>query len=368
MTTPNRHQAVHIVGGKLEVDNEGPDDCHSGERLGDLISNGSSDDMDGYRRGYFDELANETDTPVKLKARGIIKDSRQFRKYLGRRYHAFADRQYWLPNDDIEISRLDVQHHIWRLTLGGGLHISPVPQNAKHVLDVGTGPGTWAIDFAEAYPDTQVLGTDLSPIQPTEGVPKNLTFMMHNAEEEWDFPNKFDFVHARMIVMGIHDWPKFFANAWHALEPGGWLEVSNAVWPVRVHEDGDSIPEHSSYLYKWSALTKAAALNDGIDIDLSRRYGPMLEAQGFVNVRVEQIQWPCSPWAKGEVEKLLGMWMVPNMRGFIRPSAQALLTKRLGWSDEQVDELVRLAEPESENPANRFYIQLQASRLFLNPC
>lgn len=38
--------------------------------------------------------------------------------------------------------------------------------NVKRVLDVGTGTGIWAIDYADEHPDTQVVGVDLSPIQP----------------------------------------------------------------------------------------------------------------------------------------------------------------------------------------------------------
>lgn len=33
-------------------------------------------------------------------------------------------------------------------------------------LDIGTGTGIWAIDFADEHPETTVIGTDLSPIQP----------------------------------------------------------------------------------------------------------------------------------------------------------------------------------------------------------
>jgi methylase of polypeptide subunit release factors len=44
----------------------------------------------------------------------------------------------------------------------------PTDPGAKieRVLDVGTGTGIWAIDYADEHPDTQVVGVDLSPIQP----------------------------------------------------------------------------------------------------------------------------------------------------------------------------------------------------------
>lgn len=37
---------------------------------------------------------------------------------------------------------------------------------AKRVLDVGTGTGIWAIDYADEHPEAKVVGVDLSPIQP----------------------------------------------------------------------------------------------------------------------------------------------------------------------------------------------------------
>jgi hypothetical protein len=130
-----------------------------------------------------------------------------FRDILGRRYHAFDDVNYWLPNDDEEINRLDLQHLVCRLTLNGGLYLAPIPKDLHRAIDVGTGTGKWAVEFAEAHPSCQVIGTDLSPIQPTM-VPENCSFMVDNFEEPWVFDEPFDYIHSRMLTLGK---PKFFS-------------------------------------------------------------------------------------------------------------------------------------------------------------
>ena len=50
-----------------------------------------------------------------------------------------------LPNDDREQDRLDILHHVFRLTLGGALCRTKL-DNPQKILDVGTGTGIWAIE------------------------------------------------------------------------------------------------------------------------------------------------------------------------------------------------------------------------------
>lgn len=44
---------------------------------------------------------------------------------------------------------MDLVHHIYSLILDEKLHLAPVDKNPQRVLDLGTGTGIWAIDFAE---------------------------------------------------------------------------------------------------------------------------------------------------------------------------------------------------------------------------
>jgi SAM-dependent methyltransferase len=59
-----------------------------------------------------------------------------------------------------------LQHHILLMTYGNRLYWAPL-KDPKRVIDIGTGTGIWAIDFADAHPETEVIGVDLSPGQPT---------------------------------------------------------------------------------------------------------------------------------------------------------------------------------------------------------
>jgi ubiquinone/menaquinone biosynthesis C-methylase UbiE len=61
---------------------------------------------------------------------------------------------------------MDLHHEIMIQLLQGELHKTPMVANPQKILDVGTGTGIWAIDMADKYPSAEVLGIDLSPLQP----------------------------------------------------------------------------------------------------------------------------------------------------------------------------------------------------------
>jgi SAM-dependent methyltransferase len=146
----------------------------------------------------------------------------------GRTYHAFRDGEYPIPNDEQEQQRLDLLHHLFKVVLGGELHLAPIATQPQRILDVGTGTGIWAVDMADRYPMAIVVGTDLSPIQPI-WVPPNVQFYVDDAESDWVYHDteKFDFIHGRALCGGIADWPRFYRQAYEHLLPGAWMEMQD---------------------------------------------------------------------------------------------------------------------------------------------
>jgi hypothetical protein len=136
----------------------------------------------------------------------------------GRRYHSYKGGKYVLPNDEEEQDRLDSVHHMWLIAGEGELTKAPIKE-PQMVLDLGTGTGVWAIEFADQYPSSVVVGTDLSAIQPSF-VPPNLSFEIDDCEDVWLYKeDHFDYIHIRTLVGAIKDWPNLFQNIFKLVHP-----------------------------------------------------------------------------------------------------------------------------------------------------
>ena len=171
----------------------------------------------------------------------------EFRYENGRRYHAMQDEAYLMPNDIKEMDRLELQHRLFRMTLGDSLSRAPLPKESlREVLDLGTGTGIWVTDFAKEHPDTHVIGVDLSPIQP-EQAPENCDFYVADVEKDWTFaPASLDYVHSRMIISGIKNWPQLISRAMAGLRPNGWVEFQVNLFRLSCKDARDSKPVQTS--------------------------------------------------------------------------------------------------------------------------
>ncbi|KAL8968906.1 MAG: hypothetical protein Q9183_002251 [Haloplaca sp. 2 TL-2023] len=69
-------------------------------------------------------------------------------------------------------------------------------------------------DFAEAYPNTATIATDLSPVWP-DTKPSNLSFEIDDCCSDWVYPkNSLDYIHVRQLYGSVADWPAFYKECY----------------------------------------------------------------------------------------------------------------------------------------------------------
>lgn len=157
--------------------------------------------------GYESDRASFASTSLSSSVRDYLFEN-------GRRYHRFREGRYNFPNDEPEQDREDMKHTCVKMLCQNKLYFAPISEdNLQNALDIGTGTGIWAIEFGDLFPSANVLGIDLSPIQP-DWVPANVHFVVDDAESDWIYPpDHFDYIHTRHTVMAIKDWPKLYREA-----------------------------------------------------------------------------------------------------------------------------------------------------------
>lgn len=178
-----------------------------------------------------------------------------------------------------------------------------------------------------------MIGTDLSPIQPT-WVPPNCKFEIDDAEREWTYAlDSFDFIHIRNLLCSIRDWPKLIHQAFEHTKPGGWLEVQHK-HPWIMSDDG-TLPENNA-LQEWSRLVFEGAAKFGSSFEETTKLKERMEAVGFVDVEQYVCKLPIGPWPKHKQLKRVGAFEMVNMIDGIEGLSFRLLNKGLGMPLEEV--------------------------------
>lgn len=200
-----------------------------------------------------------------------------------------ADTPYLLPKDAQEDNRLDYQHHVMHLSLGGHF-VAPLPKELTHVLDVGTGTGIWATEMARLYPRAQVVGVDLGTSSFKSDLPANCVLQVGNVLEKLPFPDQtFDYTHQRFLVAAIPAarWPDVIHELARVTSSGGWVEL------LEINNVFQNAGPQTTHLAEWIATVSSTL---GFDANAVPSIGRWLTEEGLLQVTTRDIVVPLGEW------------------------------------------------------------------------
>ncbi|XP_044722024.1 methyltransferase domain-containing protein [Hirsutella rhossiliensis] len=276
----------------------------------------------------------------------LASDIRRGVEENGRVYAAYGIHKPWVPIDDLEMDRNDLQHCKFTLLMNDSLFLAPIVDFPQNILDLGTGSGIWAIDVAEQYPSALVIGVDTAPVQPSV-LPPNLVFEVDDVEHDWLWAeSSFDLIHGRELIMAIRDWPRLVRQAFDRLKPGGYLQLAGS-YPEFQSDDGTLTPD--------SAYVEIG----NIYFDMSERVGASgrevlnwkdyLSCAGFEDIYERLYKIPTNPWPKDERLKKVGAFELSHFCDNIANIFARGYTQILGGDPNYFQVLLARARNEVSN-------------------
>ncbi|KAF4416383.1 s-adenosyl-l-methionine-dependent methyltransferase [Fusarium acutatum] len=265
----------------------------------------------------------------------------EYRHINGRPFQQSQTTEYWAPTDDDYQEGQDILHHYTLLLFDDKLHLAPIGKNPQKVLDVGTGTGIWAIDMADEYPSAEVVGTDISAVQPAF-VPPNCSFQIDDAQLDWTFkPDEFDFIHIRYLYGAIDDWKKLYRQAFTHVRPGGWVESLEI--DIETHSENPKIEKDEGHIFKtWCKLFFECGRKTGRTWEIARdgRQEEYMREAGFTDLVSKSWKLPVGGWPQDKKLKQIGLYNEAFIDHSIDAFAIFPIGEILGWSKEEVTVLV----------------------------
>jgi SAM-dependent methyltransferase len=241
------------------------------------------------------------------------------------------------------------------LMLDNKLYIAPIPEDAYKVIDLGCGTGIWSIDFADAHPEAEVIGIDLSPIQPA-WVPPNLKFIVDDITDRWTFDDdSFDFVHIRCLFGGVADWPDLYRQIYQKMRPGGWLQQLEM--SIEFTSD-DGTVDDNHFMAEWSRQFIDYGEKTGRTMKIADTCAGLIKEAGFEDVEEVNFKLPVGQWPKDKKMKELGFWNYHYCNEGCEGWALYALVKVYGWSIEEAQVFVAKFRNELKNKANHTYYRV----------
>lgn len=213
---------------------------------------------------------------------------------------------YVLGDSHDEMLQLIDSDRYFTKSMGGLLPEQPdsILVSIHDVLDIACGPGGWMLGLAEAFPDMQVTGLDISQemidyarVRARASQLENAHFQVGSAIEPLTFPDaSFDLINARQIegVIPTASWPSLLQEMARITRPGGIIRLTGNEWGISNSLAYETYMEQILQGFQKFGLSHAPDTRSfGITTMLSR----YLRDVGCVNVQERVSFWDFSAGA-----------------------------------------------------------------------
>ncbi|TDZ33053.1 Secondary metabolism regulator LAE1 [Colletotrichum spinosum] len=315
----------------------------------------AADDDDDDRNSQVDSVIGSS-TPASTAS--VTDSITEYRRLNGRTYTKRTD--YWGPNDEQQNEGLELEHYWETLLFQDKLFLAPLRDNPGKVLDLGTGTGIWAIDFGDEFPSSEIIGVDISPIQPA-WIPPHCKFHIDDVEQDWTWAPDFDFIHLRHMEACISNWPAFYTKIYNHLKPGGYFEIKDFDIEFRSQAYRNDLPEDHIYR-RWGRVFFEAANRLGKSMDQSRNENMIangLREAGFVNVVERRWAVPIGGWPRDPLLKEIGVCNLQFHDQSLEGFSMFLLTQVMGWKSAPAGAFVAECRQALKDPTLQTVIYLQ---------
>ncbi|KAJ5253238.1 hypothetical protein N7489_003648 [Penicillium chrysogenum] len=285
----------------------------------------------------------------------------------GRRYQTLRPEEYFIPSDDQQFESYQAGHLVALAThpdemnplflspIGYSPTAVPLNKRPQHILDIGTGNGTWAIDVADIFPCAIIRGVDLFP-PPVTWVPPNCVLEVDNVLQKWTWSEKFDLIHMRHMTGSFSplEWELVYKHCYDNLRIGGWIEQVEMSFIVQT-DDGslppDNVLSHIGPNIIWCG-THAGRPCDTVDT-----ISNSIRKAGYINVHEKTYKWPIGPWPKEKQLKEVGTVNFQHWITGLEGWCMWLFTKfgePQPWAKEEVHVYVAQLRKELKTPITMF--------------
>ncbi len=194
-----------------------------------------------------------------------------------------------------ELARLIQQGQALTNAAGGplsGVDLADL-EECCDVLDLGCGPGDWALDVAFAHSDMDVTGVDISKLmidyasaRAQSQLLPNISFRLMDITNPLDFAAaSFDLVNARFMIAVLYRdaWVPFLRECMRILRPGGILRLTEPIDLGLTSSVSYEILTAWMVRFYWEQGYSFSV--NGKNIGLTHRLPYLLRAQGYQEVQ-----------------------------------------------------------------------------------